>query len=377
MKNKIMLSLLLIILVLSSCGDKKSQQQAMGLMSFPVQKVVKGDVIIYQEYSASLEGQQNVEIKPKVTGFIEKIYVDEGQAVKKGQVLFQLETQTLTQDADAAKAAINVAQVEVNKLIPLVERKIVGNVLLETAKANLAQAKANYNAINSNINFATITSPVNGFIGSIPYKVGSLVSSTIVDPLTTVSDIRNIRAYFTMNEKQIINFNKTFKGVTTADKIKVLPQVELILADNSVYNLKGKIETINGLVNSRTGSTKLRAQFPNPQSVLRSGGSGIIRLPIEEKNVILLPQNAVFEMQGKQMIFVVGKENKVEPKIIQTSGTFGLNYIVTGGVEAGELVVIEGATKLTNGQEIVPQEVGIKNSKETTTSAPEAKPQVK
>lgn len=370
MKNKLIFSMLVTTLILASCGDKKSQQQqANGPMPFPVQKVVKENAITYQEYSANLQGQQNVEIRPKVNGFIEKIFVDEGQNVRKGQILFKLETNTLSQDANASKAAVNAAQVEVNRLIPLVERKIISNVTLETAKANLAQAKANYNSIASNINFATITSPVDGVIGSIPYKVGSLVGSTTVDPLTTVSDIRNIRAYFTMNEKQLIHFNKTFKGATTAEKIKSLPPVELILADNSVYDQKGKIETINGLVNARTGSTEFRAQFPNPQAVLRSGGSGIIRLPIEEKDVILLPQNAVYDMQGKQMVYTVGKDNKVHSKIIETNGTSGLNFIVTSGIEPNEIVVVEGVTKLTDNQEIIPQEAG-KNAQ--TAPAPNA-----
>ncbi|MBN9284592.1 MULTISPECIES: efflux RND transporter periplasmic adaptor subunit [unclassified Flavobacterium] len=370
MKNKLIFSMLVTTLILASCGDKKSQQQqANGPMPFPVQKVVKENAITYQEYSANLQGQQNVEIRPKVNGFIEKIFVDEGQNVRKGQILFKLETNTLSQDANASKAAVNAAQVEVNRLIPLVERKIISNVTLETAKANLAQAKANYNSIASNINFATITSPVDGVIGSIPYKVGSLVGSTTVDPLTTVSDIRNIRAYFTMNEKQLIHFNKTFKGATTAEKIKALPPVELILADNSVYDQKGKIETINGLVNARTGSTEFRAQFPNPQAVLRSGGSGIIRLPIEEKDVILLPQNAVYDMQGKQMVYTVGKDNKVHSKIIETNGTSGLNFIVTSGIEPNEIVVVEGVTKLTDNQEIIPQEAG-KNAQ--TAPAPNA-----
>ncbi len=367
--------MLIALLVLSSCGDKKPQQQAMGPMPFPVQKIVKQDATVYQEYSANLEGQQNVEIRPKVNGFIEKIYVDEGQVVKKGQLLFKLETQVLSQDASASKAAVSAAQVEVDRLIPLVERKIVSNVLLETAKAKLAQAKSSYNSINANINFGTITSPVDGVVGSLPYKVGSLVSSTTVDPLTTVSDTRVMRAYFSMNEKQFLNFNRTFKGATLADKIKSLPEVELILVDNSVYDQKGKIETINGLVNARTGSTQFRAQFPNPQSLLRSGSSGIIRLPIEQKGVMLVPQNAIYEVQGKQMLYVVEKDNKVKSKVVQTNGTSELNFIVTGGLEEGEVVVVEGASKLADGQEIVPQDGTQKDPKAAAPSgaAPTAK----
>lgn len=327
-----------------------------GPMPFPVQAVAKQDAVVYQEYTANLEGQQNVEIRPKVNGFIQKIFVDEGQVVRKGQLLFKLETQTQNEDASAAKAAVQAAQVEVDRLKPLVDRKIISNVQLETAKAKLAQAKASYGAIAANIGFATITSPVDGVIGGIPFREGSLVSSTSEMPLTTVSDTRVIRAYFSMNEKQLLFFNKTFKGATTAEKLKSAPEVSLLLVDNTEYDQKGRLATMNGLVNPQTGTTQFRAEFKNPEGILRSGSSGIIRLPIDEKNVMLVPQNAVFEVQGKQMVYVVGKDNKVKSRIIETKGTSGLNFIVSGGLEEGELIVVEGASKLKDDMEIVPQQ---------------------
>lgn len=356
MKNKSLFSILIATIILSSCGKKEEQMPAQGPMPFPVQTVAKQDAVVYQEYTANLEGQQNVEIRPKVSGFIQKIYVDEGQVVKKGQLLFKLETQTQNQDASAAKAAVQAAQVEVDRLKPLVDRKIISIVQLETAKANLAQAKANYGSIAANIGFGTITSPVSGVIGSLPYREGSLVSSTSEMPLTTVSDTKIIRAYFSMNEKQLLFFNKTFKGATTAEKLKSAPEVSLLLVDNTEYDQKGKIATMNGLVNPQTGTTQFRAEFKNPEGILRSGSSGTIRLPIEQKNVMLVPQNAIFEVQGKQTIYVVGKDNKVKSRIVQTSGTSELNFIVTGGLEEGEVVVIEGASKLKDDMEIVPQQ---------------------
>ncbi|MFL9839323.1 efflux RND transporter periplasmic adaptor subunit, partial [Flavobacterium sp. ST-75] len=173
-----------------------------------------GDATTFEEYTANLEGQQNVEIRPKVTGFIQKIYVDEGQHVNKGQLLFKLETQTLNQDAAAAKASVDAARVEADRLKPLVDRNIISKVQLETAKANLAQAQAAYNSIAANINYGSIISPVSGVIGSMPFREGALVSSTTQEPLTTVSDSRMMRAYFTMNEKQMLDFTRTFKGGT-------------------------------------------------------------------------------------------------------------------------------------------------------------------
>ena len=346
----------LSVVFFTSCkNNEQPQQQARGPIPFNIKSIKKQDVVVNQEYSANLEGQQNVEIRPKVSGFIQKIYVDEGQVVKKGQLLFKLETQTLNQDASAAKARINVAQVEVDRLIPLVERNIISSVQLETAKANLAQAKSNYSSIIANINYANITSPVNGVIGSLPYREGSLVSSAIVEPLTTVSDTKKVRAYFSMNEKQLLDFTRTFKGQTMQEKINKIPEVSLVLIDNTVYTHTGKIETINGLINKRTGSTECRAVFQNSDGILRSGGSGIIKIPFVQKDVVLIPQIAVFERQGKYHLFVVGEGNKVNEKVIEVIGTKDLDYIVSNGIEEGELVVVEGVSKLVEGQEISPK----------------------
>ncbi len=352
---KKLVPILAVLLVISSCGKNEQQAPSQGPAPFPVQTVNTQDATVYQEYTARIEGQQNVEIRSKVSGFIEKIYVDEGQVVKKGQILFKLETQTLNQDGSAAKAMVQAAQVEVDRLKPLVERQIISNVQLETAKAKLAQAKSAYGSIAANIGYGTIYSPVNGVVGSLPYKAGSLVNPTSEMPLTTVSDTKNVRAYFTMNEKQLLFFNKTFNGATTAEKLKSVPEVSLLLVDNSEYDQKGKITAINGLMNATTGTTEFRAEFTNPQGILRSGSSGIIRLPIVSKDIIVVPQNAVFEVQGKQIVYVVEKENKVKSRIIETNGTSDLNFIVTSGLSNGEVVVIEGTSKLKDDMVIAPQ----------------------
>ena len=368
MKTTSILSSFILFLFLAACGKKQEQAAPpAGPIPFPVETVAKQDATTYQEFIANLEGQQNVEIRAKVNGFIQKIYVDEGQLVKKGQLLFKLETQTLNQDASAAKANVQAAQVEVDRLKPLVDRKIISVVQLETAKAKLAQAKSAYGSIAANINYGTITSPVNGVVGSIPFREGSLVSMNSEMPLTTVSDAKVIRAYFSMNEKQLLFFNKTFTGANTVEKLKAAPPVSLILIDDSEYNVKGKIATINGLADPATGTTQFRAEFDNPQGILRSGSSGVIRLPIEQKDVVLVPQNAIFELQGKQFIYVVGKDNKVKSQIIKTSGTSDLNFIVNDGLNIGDVIVVEGASKLKDDMQIVPQPV---NSQRAITDAP-------
>lgn len=368
MKNKSFIGALAAMIIVSACGKKQEQPPQQGPMPFPVETVTKQDAVVYEEYTANLEGQQNVEIRPKVNGFIQKIYVDEGQQVRKGQLLFKLETQTLNQDAAAAKANVTAAQVEVDRLKPLVDRKIVSNVLLETAQAKLAQAKAMYSSVTANINYATITSPVDGVIGGLPLKEGSLVSSTMEQPLTTVSDTRKMRAYFSMNEKQMLNFTRIFKGQTLQEKLKQTPPVSLLLVDGSEYEEKGRLETINGLVNPSTGTTQFRAEFPNPNGILRSGSSGIVRLPIDNKNAVVIPQNAVMDMQGKQMVYVVGKDNTVKSRILKISTTTGLNYIVAEGLEEGEVIVVEGAAKLKDGMQIVPQPVQKETAAVDTTA---------
>ncbi|MCR5861067.1 efflux RND transporter periplasmic adaptor subunit [Flavobacterium sp. J372] len=367
MRKTIILSAIAALTILASCGKKQEQQAPpQGPMPFPVQTVERQDATTYEEYTANLEGQQNVEIRPKVDGFIQKIYVDEGQQVRKGQLLFKLETQTLNQDAAAARANVNAAQVEVDRLAPLVERNIISKVQLETAKARLAQAKAAYASVAATIRYGTITSPVNGVIGTLPYKEGSLVSANSQMPLTTVSDSKIMRAYFAMNEKQMLNFTKTFKGATLQQKLSNVPPVSLLLVDGSEYDHKGKLETVSGLVNEGTGTSDFRAEFANPEAVLRSGSTGVVRIPIQRKDAILVPQNAVFDMQGKQMVYVVQKDNTVKSKVITTATTSGLNFVVSEGLEAGEVIVTEGTSKLKDGMAIVPQQAA---KAETATPA--------
>lgn len=236
---------------------------------------------------------------------------------------------------------------------------------LETAKARLANAKSAYGSIATNINFGTITSPVNGVVGSLPYREGSLVSATTEMPLTTVSDAKVIRAYFAMNEKQLLFFNKTFAGNNSTERIKNVPAVSLVLVDGSTYDQKGKISAISGIIDPTTGTTQFRADFPNDKGILRSGNSGEVRIPITVQDAILIPQNAVFEVQGKQLVYVVDKSNKVQSKVIETSGTSELDFIVTNGLASGDIVVTAGALRLKDGMEILPQNSAVAASTKT------------
>src|SRR5690606_22457045 len=230
---------------LVSCGeDNRGQQAVVPPMTVPVVEVPVKDVSGYISYPVSIEGTINSQVRAKVAGYITDVLVDEGQAVKKGQLLFKLETQTLSQDAGAAEANVAAAQVEVDRLKPLVDKGIIGKVQLETASARLAQAQANYNSIAANINYANIQSPVNGYVGAIPYRQGALVSPNDPIPLTTVSDIDRVYAYFALNERDYLNFLQTTEGKNLTEKIQNFPPVELRMVNGTVYEHPGKIETV-------------------------------------------------------------------------------------------------------------------------------------
>lgn len=360
-KNIHLISSFLLILSFIACNKKQEEKKVSAPMPYKVVQVSKTNTTLLAEYPTKLEGITDIEIRPKVDGYIEKIYVDEGQEVKKGQILFKLETQTANQDAAAAKAKVDAAQVEVNRLKPLVERKIISDVQLETAKANLASAKSSYQSIVARINYATITSPVNGIVGSLPLRIGSYVSSQTAEPLTRISDISSVYAYFSMNEKEQLDIMMNAEGKTFQEKINKMPAVELVLSNGLVYSEKGKIETFSGQANTQTGSFNVRANFPNPNRLLRSGGSGIVQIPTNLNDVILIPQNATVELQDKRIALIVDKENKVKFVPIEVRAVpGGKYYVVDKGLSNEDKFLVEGVGIITEGTEIKPEIIDLK-----------------
>ena len=348
-----------LLIVLYSCGDKNEAQQAPQgpPPSFPVVQLQKTTVTGFTEYPTKLEGIINSDVRAKTSGYIQKVLVDEGQKVRKGQVLFKLETQSLSQDAGAAKARINVAQVEVDKLVPLVEKNIISKVQLETAKANLEQAKANYSSIAATIGYATITSPVDGYVGAINYREGTLVSPSDASPLTTVSDISKVYAFFSLNESQYLDFLQNAEGKTLEDKLANYQDVNLILANGTVYSEKGKIQTSTGQVSENTGTVSLRAIFDNPNQLLTNGNSGKIQIPTVYENAVVVPQESTYEQQGNIMLFKLGEDNKVINTIVKVKAAVDNLYVLESGVDANDKIVTTGVGKLRDGTVITPQEV--------------------
>jgi len=358
MKKITTLTLIGIATILSSCANKSATQQATAPPpTFPVSQLKNITVTGYEQYPTNIEGIVNSGVRAKTSGYIQKVLVDEGQKVRKGQVLFKLETHSLSQDATAAKARINVAQVEVDKLVPLVEKNIISPVQLETAKANLEQAKANYSGVAANIDYATIKSPVNGYVGAINYREGSLISPNDEIPLTTVTDINEVYAFFSLNEADYIDFIQNTEGKNLEEKIANFPEVILILANGKTYSEKGKIETSTGQINQNTGTVSFRAVFNNPNQILTNGNSGKIKIPVVYENASVIPQEATYEQQGKVMVFKLEENNTVSAKLLKIKTSINNLYVVESGVEEGDKIVVTGTGKLGNDMQITPQEV--------------------
>lgn len=358
--------------LLSSCGNNTENDPQWGTgapQPFPVITVTAANTVLNEDYPAVLEGQQNVEIRPKVDGFIEKIYIDEGATVKAGTLLFKIhapqyeqEVRTAQAAVRSAEAALSTAKIQLEKAIPLAEKGIVNKFEVEEARYNvqakealLSQASAGLANAKTNIGYTTIVSPVNGVIGAIPFKTGSLVSSSSPQPLTTVSDIGRIYAYFSLNEKQFLEFSDASSGDGINDKIKRFPPVSLILANGREYAQKGRLETVGGLINTTTGSATFRAVFDNPSGAIRSGSSATIRINRPLQHAVIIPQSATYEMQDKKFVYVVSKEGIVSSReLLVHPVSSDRNYVVQSGLAAGEKIVTEGMGNLKDSMKIIP-----------------------
>lgn len=361
------LMLLAAITVLAGCSSSQQpnggQQEA---ASLPVIQVKTEPATSYKEFPASLEGKVNVEIRPQVDGYLEDIYVDEGAWVQQGQNLFRINDHSYREQSSnaaanlaAAKANLSKAELEVERLRPLVQNNVVSDVQLKTAEsvrqaaaASVAQAKAMVGNAEINVGYTLIKAPVSGYIGKIPYKKGSLVGRNEPMPLTVLSDIQQMYAYFSMTETEFFEFRKNNPN---AGGNKDSMAVELMLPDNTMYSAKGKIEAIEGQFDKNMGTISLRATFPNPDKLLRTGNTGRIRVPSVHESALLLPQEATFEMQDKILVFTVSSDNKVLSKPITVSDKIGNYYVVSDGLKAGDRVVFSGLDRLKDSTTIKPQ----------------------
>ena len=340
-----------------SCQEKKTGPQGVRPLPLPVVEVPLKTLTAYTEYPVSIEGTVNSGVRAKVSGYITSVLVDEGGKVKKGQTLFTLETQALTQDAGAARANVNAAQVEVDKLMPLVEKNIISPVQLETAKARLAQAKASYNSVSASIGYATIKSPIDGYVGAINFRQGALVSPSDPTPLTTVSDIDEVYAYFAMNERDYLEFLQTTEGRTLSEKIKNFPPVQLQLVNGKPYPEEGRIRTVTGQVNTTTGTVSFRATFPNDNRMLTNGNSGNIRIPKTYQHVPVVPEASTFEQQGRVYVYLLQGDTLAVSTPITIVDRVENLVVVESGLKAGDKIIAQGVGKVRNNSPVQPQPV--------------------
>ncbi|MCE7067118.1 efflux RND transporter periplasmic adaptor subunit [Dyadobacter sp. CY326] len=367
-------ALLLAFCFLISCKDKQKDagKTAEQVKDYPVLTLAPRSITLNSEYPATIEGQQDIEIRPKIDGFIEKIYVDEGSTVKSGQPIFKINAPQYEQEVRTAQANIKIAEADVNsaemsvsKVRPLVEKNIISKYELESAQFNLqakqaalAQAHATLANARTNLSYTIIASPANGIIGLIPYKIGSLVNSNTPEPLTTVSNIGNIYAYFSINEKQVLAFSKNTKGNTTKARLATMPPVSLVLANGVEFSEKGRITTTSGSINTETGSIRVRATFPNPGSIVRSGSSALVRIPSQMDSAIVIPQKATYEIQGKKFVYRVAADGTVKSAEVGVSdNNDGQYFVAQTGLAAGDKIVLEGVASLREGAKIVPKSV--------------------
>lgn len=361
--------------LLTACGNNQSGMK-LGDNEFAVLAVNSTTSDQTTSYPATIRGTQDIEVRPQVSGFIVKLCVDEGATVRKGQALFQIDPTQYAAAVGQAKAAVEMAKANVATLTlteknkkALFDQKIISDFEYQTAvnqlmsaKASLAQAEASLVSANQNLSFCTVTSPSNGVVGTFPYRIGSLVSPSVSQPLTTVSEINDVYVYFSMTEKELLRLTRA--GGTLKEQLEKMPAVKLQLADGTMYDAEGKIDAVSGVIDQTTGSVSMRAIFPNKQNILRSGGMANVVFPYTMSEIILIPQTATQEIQDKKFVYVLQPDSTLKHTEIQISNlNDGKNYIVTGGLKEGDQIVVEGVQTLQDGQKITPITVAQKEAK--------------
>lgn len=353
---------LIMIAVLSSCGPGGQQDHA-GQYPTPevdFMQLKEGGAAVEKKYPGIVEGSVNVDIKAQVSGYLEEIYVKEGDYVNKGQSLFRIKGEVFNEQVNNSQAALKTAlanqanaRLEVEKLKPLVAGNVVSDMQLKTAEANyeavsaqVAQAKAALGSSQINAAFAVIKAPVSGYIGRIPKRIGNLVSPADVTPLTTLSDIHSVFVYFSMSEAEYLAFRKDSKA---DDKIN---EVSLVMADGSTYEHHGHLEAASGNIDPATGSMTLKAVFDNPDKLLRSGGSARVVLNKTFSSALSVPMASVKDIQDKLFVFTLGDSNKVAMRPLEIAGRSGKNYLVKSGVKPGDKIALNNIDALNEGMPV-------------------------
>lgn len=347
---------------LAACGNAPAVQTR---SEYQVMDITISDKELQTTYSAAIRGRQDIDIYPQVSGTLTRLCVEEGQAVRKGQILFIIDQvpyiaalRTAEANVEAAKAGVATSQLTYDSKRELYAQKVVSEFDLKTshnsllsAKAQLAQAEAQRINAANNLSYTEVKSPADGVVGTLPYRVGTLVSSGMPKPLTTVSDNSDMYVYFSMTENQMLELTRRYGSKDKA--LAEMPAVSLQLNDRSTYPQEGKIETISGVIDTSTGTVSLRAVFPNKDGLLTSGGSGNVIVRLKKEDCIVIPQAATYELQDKVFVYKVvdGKAQSAPVQVTRVNG--GQEYIVENGLQVGDVIVVEGVGLLREGTPVV------------------------
>ncbi len=361
----------LLPLLLWGCGakndggkDPRKKEQP----TLSVATIQRGDATVATKYAALLEGKVNVEIRPQVDGTLQHIYVDEGAFVKAGQPLFKIDDQVYREQYNSALAAqhaadarLVAAKIEVEKLVPLVKNNVVSDIQLKVAQANyqvaqaaVEQARAATRSASVSLSYTIIKAPVSGYIGKIPFRVGSLVTKNQAGWLTLLSDVSDVYASFSISELDYIRFKKQYAGTSMQETLHHVPPVSLMLADGSRYSEQGSLITVSGQFDEATGSVRVRAVFPNRQGLLRSGNTGTVVMESVYRNMVMVPQASTVELQDKVFVYLLGEGNKVKKQVITIAAKTDESYVVSSGIKEGDTMVLFGVDKLQDGAVIKP-----------------------
>jgi len=358
-------------LLLWGCGansdggkDPKKREQP----TLSVSTVQRSDATVTTGYAALLEGKVTVELRPQVDGTLQNIYIDEGAFVKAGQPLFKIDDQLYREQYNgvlaaqhAADARLAVAKIDMDRLVPLVKSNVVSDIQLKGAQANyhvaqasVEQAKAALRSASVNLGYTVIKAPVSGYIGKIPFRIGSLVTKNQAGWLTMLSDVSEVYGYFSMSELDYIRFKKQYAGSSMQETLHQVPPVSLLLADGSRFGEKGSITTVSGQFDQATGSVRVRAVFANRQGLLRSGNTGTVVMESLYHQALMVPQASTVELQDKVFVFLLDKGNKVRKQAITVVARNTDSYVVGAGLNEGDTFVVVGVDKLQDGAVITP-----------------------
>lgn len=364
MFNKMKQVALAAVCSVAAVGCQQAPQMPM-TAAYEVMTVGPSDRTLSSTYSATIRGRQDIDIYPQVGGTLTQVAVAEGQHVRKGQTLFIIDQvpyraalETASANVKAAEAQLAIAQLNYDSRQELFKQNVVSEFDLNTAKntwlaaqAQLAQAKAQEVNARNSLSYTVVKSPSDGVVGTLPYRVGTLVAANMPQPLTTVSDNSDMYVYFSMTENQLLDLIRRYGSKDAA--LQRMPKIELTLSDKSTYPQGGKIETISGVIDRSTGTVSLRAVFPNKDGLLHSGGTGNVVVPVERSGALVIPQSATFEIQDRRFVYKVvdGVAKSAPVQVTRVDG--GKEFIVDGGLEAGDVIVVEGVGLLREGTPIV------------------------